>query len=69
MSAQQIANLLVEKCITAAAEATIKGKISSDEVIVEYYLAVSNETPEDAVQDTIGAYEAQMDAKWLHELA
>lgn len=69
MSAIQIANLLVDKCVTSAALATVQNHVAPSDVVVEFYCVVPEATPEDLVQETIEAYEAMLDAKWIQAAA
>lgn len=67
MTVVQIATMLVDKCVTSAALATVQGHVVPSDVVVEFYYAVPESTPEDLVQETIEAYEAMLDAKWIQE--
>lgn len=67
MNEKEIAFLLVDRCVTAAAIATVQSGLDGDDIVVEYYYTVSPETPEYLVQGTIEAYEAQLEAKWIRE--
>lgn len=65
MNEKHVALLLVDRCVTAAAIATVQNGLDLDDCVVEYYYTVSPETPESIVQGTIEAYEAQMEAQWI----